>query len=50
MLEFESGTDIDEAVNDVESAALWKLYSENKYETIAIQSTFEKLDSETKNL
>jgi len=25
-------------MNDVESAALWKLYSENKYETIAIQT------------
>jgi len=35
-------------MNDVESAALWHLYSENKYETIAIQSTFEKLDSEIK--
>ncbi|NQT00936.1 MAG: hypothetical protein HQ580_02825 [Planctomycetes bacterium] len=35
-------------MNDVESAALWRLYSENKYETIAIQSTFEKLDSEIK--
>lgn len=33
-------------INDVESAALWKLYSENKYETIAIKSTFEKLKSE----
>lgn len=33
-------------INDVESAALWKLYSENKYETIAIQSTFGKLKSE----
>jgi hypothetical protein len=33
-------------MNDVESAALWKLYSENKYETIAIQSTFGKLNSE----
>jgi hypothetical protein len=36
-------------INDDESPALWKLYSENKYETIAIQSTFEKLNSETKN-
>jgi hypothetical protein len=35
-------------MNDVESAALWRLYSENKYETIAIQTTFEKLDSEIK--
>jgi len=35
-------------MNDIESAALWRLYSENKYETIAIQSTFEKLDSEIK--
>jgi len=33
-------------INDVESAALWKLYSENKYETIAIKSTFGKLKSE----
>ena len=33
-------------MNDGESAALWKLYSENKYETIAIQSTFGKLNSE----
>jgi hypothetical protein len=36
-------------MNDVESAALWKLYSENKYETIAIQTTFEKLKSEIEN-
>jgi len=35
-------------MNDVESPALWKLYSENKYETIAIQTTFGKLDSEIK--
>jgi hypothetical protein len=35
-------------MNDGESAALWRLYSENKYETIAIQSTFGKLDSEIK--
>jgi hypothetical protein len=35
-------------MNDVESAALWRLYSENKYETIAIQTTFEKLNSEIK--
>lgn len=36
-------------MNDVESAALWHLYSENKYETIAIQTTFGKLDSEIKS-
>ena len=36
-------------MNDVESAALWKLYSENKYETIAIQTTFGKLKSEIEN-
>jgi hypothetical protein len=36
-------------MNDVESAALWRLYSENKYETIAIQTTFEKFESEIKN-
>ena len=36
-------------MNDVESAALWRLYSENKYETIAIQSTFGKLKSEIEN-
>lgn len=36
-------------MNDGESAALWKLYSDNKYETIAIQSTFEKLKSEIEN-
>lgn len=35
-------------INNGESAALWKLHSENKYETIAIQSTFAKLDCETK--
>ena len=35
-------------MNDGESAALWELYSQNKYETIAIQTTFEKLDSEIK--
>ncbi len=35
-------------MNDHQSAALWKLYSENRYETIAIQTTFEKLDSEIK--
>jgi hypothetical protein len=35
-------------MNDVESAALWRLYSENKYETITIQTTFGKLDSEIK--
>jgi len=36
-------------MNDVESAALWRLYSENKYETIAIQTTFGKLKSEIEN-
>ncbi len=36
-------------MNDVGSAALWKLYSENKYETIAIQTTFGKLESEIKH-
>jgi len=36
-------------MNDVESAALWRLYSENKYETIAIQTTFGKLKSEIKD-
>ena len=36
-------------MNDVESAALWKLYSENKYETIAIQTNFGKLKSELEN-
>jgi hypothetical protein len=36
-------------MNDVESVALWKLYSENKYETIAIQTTFGKLESEIKD-
>ena len=35
-------------MNNDQSAALWKLYSENKYERIAIQTTFEKLDSEIK--
>jgi predicted DNA binding CopG/RHH family protein len=35
-------------MNDVESAALWRLYSENKYETIAIQTTFGQLNSEIK--
>lgn len=35
-------------MNDVESAALWHLYSENKHETIAIQTTFGKLNSEIK--
>ncbi|MGA2172680.1 MAG: hypothetical protein ABSG82_06680 [Sedimentisphaerales bacterium] len=35
-------------MNNGESAALWKLYSENKYETIAIQTTFGKLYSEIK--
>ncbi len=36
-------------MNEVGSVALWKLYSENKYETIAIQTTFGKLDSEIKD-
>jgi len=36
-------------MNDDQSAALWKLYSENKYETIAIQTTFEKLKIEIDN-
>ena len=36
-------------INDHQSAALWKLYSENKYETIAIQTTFVKLKSEIEN-
>jgi len=36
-------------MNDVESAALWHLYSENKYETIAIQTTFGKFESEIKD-
>ena len=36
-------------MNDVESDALWKLYSENKYETIAIQTTFGKFESEIKH-
>jgi hypothetical protein len=36
-------------MNDVESAALWRLYSENKYETIAIQTTFGKFESEIKD-
>jgi hypothetical protein len=36
-------------MNDVPSAALWRLYSENKYETIAIQTTFGKLKSEIEN-
>lgn len=36
-------------MNDVESAALWRLYSENKYETITIQTTFGKLKSEIEN-
>lgn len=35
-------------MNSVQSAALWKLYSENKYETVAIQTTFGKLESEVK--
>ena len=33
-------------MNDVESAALWRLYSENRYETIAIQTTYGKFESE----
>ena len=36
-------------INDHQSAALWKLYSKNKYETIAIQTTFGKLKSEIDN-
>jgi len=36
-------------MNDVESAALWRLYSKNKYETIAIQTTFGKFESEIKD-
>lgn len=36
-------------MNDGQSAALWKLYSENKYETIAIQTTFGKFESEIKD-
>lgn len=36
-------------LNEVQSAALWKLYSENKFETIAIQSTFIKLNSQIEN-
>ena len=36
-------------MNKDESPALWRLYSENKYETIAIQTTFEKLKSEIEN-
>jgi hypothetical protein len=36
-------------MNDVQSAALWRLYSENKYETIAIQTTFGKFESEIKD-
>jgi len=36
-------------MNDGQSAALWELYSENKYETIAIQTTFGKFESEIKN-
>ncbi len=36
-------------INEHQSAALWKLYSENKYETIAIQTTFGKFESEIKN-
>jgi hypothetical protein len=36
-------------ISDVESAALWWLYSENKGETIAIQTTAGNLRSETKD-
>jgi hypothetical protein len=36
-------------MNDHQSAALWKLYSENKYEAIAIQTTFGKFNSEIEN-
>lgn len=36
-------------INYHQSAALWKLYSENKYETIAIQTTLGKLKSEIEN-
>ena len=36
-------------MNDHQSAALWRLYSENKYETIAIQTTFGKFESEIKD-
>ena len=36
-------------INDHQSAVLWKLYSENKYDTIAIQTTFVKLKSEIEN-
>jgi hypothetical protein len=36
-------------MNDDQSAALWRLYSENKYETIAIQTTFGKFKSEIEN-
>ena len=36
-------------MNNIESAALWELYSENKYETIAIQATFGKFKSEIEN-
>jgi hypothetical protein len=32
-------------MNDNESAALWHLYTENRHETIAIQTTFGKLES-----
>jgi hypothetical protein len=34
-------------ISDDPSAALWRLYSENKYETIAIQTICSKLKSET---
>jgi hypothetical protein len=33
-------------IGDVESAALWRLYSENRHETIAIQTTIGKLKAE----
>ncbi|MDD5133949.1 MAG: hypothetical protein PHP01_00885 [Phycisphaerae bacterium] len=36
-------------INEHQSAALWRLYSENKYETIAIQTTFGKFKSEIEN-
>jgi hypothetical protein len=36
-------------MSDHQSAALWKLYSENKNETIAIQTTFGKFESEIKD-
>ncbi len=36
-------------MNDVGSAALWSLYSENRHETIAIQTTFRRFESEIKD-